>query len=108
MNLIRNLTAHDILSVDAILLQSVAPDLMLWLGLQTVCEILINIGCFDDLPCRSLDNFPADQEMQRLGGQVLRRVYVRARETTMMGARVVTLGKQLDEACSQAKMFLLK
>lgn len=72
--LIRNLTLHDILSVDAILQHSLAPDLML-----------------------SLDNFPSDQEVQQLGCQVLRRVYIRARENTIMGSRVVTLGKQMDE-----------
>ena len=46
---------------------------------------------------RSLDNFPSDQEVQQLGCQVLRRVYIRARENTIMGSRVVTLGKQMDE-----------
>lgn len=74
LRLIRNLTVHDILSVDAILQHSLAPDLML-----------------------SLDNFPSDQEVQQLACQILRRVYIRARENTIMGSRVVTLGKQLDE-----------
>ena len=46
---------------------------------------------------RSLDNFPSDQEVQQLACQILRRVYIRARENTIMGSRVVTLGKQLDE-----------
>ena len=46
---------------------------------------------------RSLDNFPSDQEIQQLACQILRRVYIRARENTIMGSRVVTLGKQLDE-----------
>ena len=32
LRLIRNLTVHDILSVDAILQHSLAPDLMLQLG----------------------------------------------------------------------------
>ena len=31
--------------------------------------------------------------------EVLRRVYIRARGMTMAGSRVVTLGKQLEEAC---------
>ena len=34
LRLIRNLTVHDILSVDAILQHSLAPDLMLQLGLS--------------------------------------------------------------------------
>ena len=55
------------------------------------------IGFFRRKSTRSLDNFPSDQEVQQLGCQVLRRVYIRARENTIMGSRVVTLGKQMDE-----------
>ncbi|CAE7545168.1 unnamed protein product [Symbiodinium microadriaticum] len=69
-----HLTKHDLLSVDAILDKSVAPDILL-----------------------SSDNFPSDQEMQLIACQVLRRVYIRARGMTMAGSRVVTLGKQLEE-----------
>ncbi|CAE7738266.1 unnamed protein product [Symbiodinium pilosum] len=69
-----HLTKHDLLSVDAILEKSVAPDILL-----------------------SSDNFPSDQEMQLIACQVLRRVYLRARENTMAGSRIVILGKQLDE-----------
>jgi len=69
-----HLTKHDLLSVDAIVDKSVAPDILL-----------------------SSDNFPSDQEMQLIACQVLRRVYIRAREMTMAGSRVVTLGKQLEE-----------
>ncbi|CAJ1435408.1 unnamed protein product, partial [Effrenium voratum] len=74
LHLVSNLTTHDGPCVDAIIENSMAPDIML-----------------------SLDNFPGDQEMQVLGCRVLRRVYLRAREVTMAGCRVVTLGKQLDE-----------
>ena len=38
-----------------------------------------------------------------LSVEVLRRVYLRAREMTMAGSRVVTLGKQLEEATRKSR-----
>ena len=73
--LIRNLTANDPLSVDALLNRSCAPDLILCLAHTA--------SAFVSLCARSLDNFPADQELQQLGTEILRRVYIRAREMTM-------------------------
>ena len=78
-------------------------------------EVFVHFSVWNVESLRSSDNFPSDQEMQLIACQaaegrplpalcqlcraeVLRRVYIRAREMTMAGSRVVTLGKQLEEA----------
>jgi len=69
-----NLTKHDRISVDGMLEASVASDYI-----------------------TAADNFPRDEPLQHHIIQVLKRLYLRARETAPLGVRVVLLGKNLDE-----------
>jgi len=68
-----SLTRHDVGCVERILEKHLAP------GVLTV-----------------LENFPVDHPMQVQGVAMLKRIYQRARETSIHGPRSLTLGKGLD------------
>eukprot|EP00929_Paragymnodinium_shiwhaense_P060857 TRINITY_DN30381_c0_g1_i1.p1 TRINITY_DN30381_c0_g1~~TRINITY_DN30381_c0_g1_i1.p1 ORF type:complete len:1562 (+),score=444.99 TRINITY_DN30381_c0_g1_i1:70-4755(+) len=72
--IVTNLTKHDIGCVDRIVDKCIASEFLIALG-----------------------NFPKDHAMQQQGAVLLRRLYLRVRETSKNGPRVITLGVGVDE-----------
>lgn len=74
IEIIARLTANDGGCVDNLIEKDLAPDVI-----------------------QSVENFPQEKDIQFSGVQVLRRLYIRAREVASHGPRVVCLGKRLPE-----------
>jgi len=74
VGIIANLTNNDPGCVDRLIEKNLAPDFI-----------------------QTLDNFQYEKQIQLNGCQVLRRLYLRAREQASHGPRVVILGRNLSE-----------